>query len=566
MCTKNSERKGGSYTEQVRIEKQLLKGTKSTCDKFFKEEENVKNLKKLLVLGLAFAMTLSLTACGGSSSSSGSAASEEKTITFGADGEPTSLNPDDANGKGATFIDKCVYETLWRFDNDGNQIMLLATDAEWTDDLELTITLRDGVTFSNGDEFDAEDVKASLELLMQSVSKSSRFSMIDMDKSTFEGNKVVLELTSYSPTLIENMGGSGLYIYDADWISESGDMTSEMVGTGPYVLDNWSRGNVLTLKKNDNYWGDEPYYDTINVKFYSDETTRMMAFEDGEVDFIYLTSNENIERIKNGEVENAEVGSYASQNVTVFNFDRINTDKFDDIRVREAIAEAIDVDTMVSTICGDSCQVADSVLSPVSWGYESQEAYTYDPEHAKELLAEAGYDESNPLSFTFTYMASGFNDDLAEAIQAYLAEVGINMEVNGMEAASFIGEMLGGGIEASFGGFIGSVDPAGCLNAFEPVEGNNATCGRFGEDEEGQEMLSLLYDVNYSTASQDERAERYHELQEMIHDNYVNVPLTVSTVSYAYHTDITGIEESLDSEQAIGYYGLAAASDASGDQ
>ncbi len=526
----------------------------------------MKNLKKLLVLGLAFAMTLSLTACGGSSSSSGSAASEEKTVTFGADGEPTSLNPDDANGKGATFIDKCVYETLWRFDNDGNQIMLLATDAEWTDDLELTITLRDGVTFSNGDEFDAEDVKASLELLMQSVSKSSRFNMIDMDKSTFEGNKVVLELTSYSPTLVENMGGSGLYIYDADWISESGDMTSEMVGTGPYVLDNWSRGNVLTLKKNDNYWGDEPYYDTINVKFYSDETTRMMAFEDGEVDFIYLTSNENIERIKNGEIENAEVGSYASQNVTVFNFDRINTDKFDDIRVREAIAEAIDVDTMVSTICGDSCQVADSVLSPVSWGYESQEAYTYDPEHAKELLAEAGYDESNPLSFTFTYMASGFNDDLAEAIQAYLAEVGINMEVNGMEAASFIGEMLGGGIESSFGGFIGSVDPAGCLNSFEPVEGNNATCGRFGEDEEGQEMLSLLYDVNYSTASQDERAEQYHELQEMIHDNYVNVPLTVSTVSYAYHTDITGIEESLDSEQAIGYYGLAAASDASGDQ
>lgn len=530
----------------------------------FLRRKNVKNLKKILALGLALTMTFSLAACGGGSS--GTSSGEEKTITFGADGEPTSLNPDDANGKGATFVDKCVYETLWRFDNDGNQVMLLATDAEWTGDLELTITLRDGVKFSNGHDFDAEDVKASMELLMQSVSKSSRFNMIDMDKSTFEGNQVVLELTSYSPTLIENMGGSGLYIYDSEWIAESGDMTSEMVGTGPYVLDNWSRGNVLTLKKNDNYWGDEPYYDTINVKFYSDETTRMMAFEDGEVDFIYLSSNENIQRIKKGEVTDAEVESFASQSVSVFNFDRIHTDKFNDVRVRQAIAEAIDVNTLVETICGDSCTVADSVLAPTSWGYESQGNYDYNPEHAKELLAEAGYDESNPLSFTFTYMAGGFNDDLAEAIQAYLAEVGIDMQVNGMEAASFIGEMLGGGIEASFGGFIGSVDPAGCLNSFEPVEGNNATCGRFSEDEEGQEMLDLLYEVNYSTADQETRAEQYHKLQEMIHDNYVNVPLTVSTVSYAYHTDITGIEESLDSEQAIGYYGLAAASAESGDQ
>ena len=142
------------------------------------------------------------------------------------------------------------------------------------------------------------------------------------------------------------MGGAGLYIYDSEWIAESGDMTSEMVGTGPYVLDNWSRGNVLTLKKNDNYWGEEPYYDTINVKFYSDENTRMMAFEDGEVDFIYLSSNENIQRIKKGEVTDATVENFASQSVSVFNFDRINTDKFDDVRVREAIAEAIDVNTL----------------------------------------------------------------------------------------------------------------------------------------------------------------------------------------------------------------------------
>ena len=333
-------------------------------------------------------------------------------------------------------------------------------------------------------------------------------------------------------------------ILDKEWFDEVGDegASQEMNGTGPYVLTEWKMGDYTLLSRNEDYWGEAPYYDTFTIKCYSEPTTRIMEYETGTLDICYVNRSQDIDRLEAGEFEDTYEVSRASHGVAgigMTSWPEVS-EAFLDIRVRQAIAYAIDIPTLVDSVGGSALTVANSILPISDWAYVDVGSYTYDPDKARELLADYG----KPVSFTMVNNDSGYMPDIAEAIQGYLAEVGIDMQIENYEFATFISKLINGEIAITINSNSGGSDPSDSFTPYERNSGN--ACAEFRDEE----LLDLL-EAAKNEPDQEARKEMYKEVQEIVHDNYYFIPLYTGRTVYAVREGITGVQESLTSENAI---------------
>ena len=448
-------------------------------------------MKKVISLILTGAMVLSLAACGSSGTSqtegSGDAAATdevaegERVLRVGLDVEPTAMDPNSmSDGQGGMFCMFSIYGTLWMMTTDGNTNMVLAESYEFETDDEgvntgLTIKLRDDAYFSNGDPLTADDVIFSLTNSSEGTG-AMRLAAIDIQNMTAVDDKTVyLPLLLDSPTLIEDLGLQ--YMLNKAYCEENPDTFGlEPVCSGAYIIDSWETGMGITLKKNEQYFGkDDVYYDEVNVDFVGSEDTRLLSFESGDYDIAFLTSSSSVDEINGGAREDASMVAAQIQSVTGFVMNTTDFDTFMDQNVRQAIGYAIDVPTLVETIMGSAYTVGTSMLPSSNWAYINTGNYDYDVEKAKELLAKSGYDENNRFAFTLTISDAGANAQLAEAIQAMLAQVNIDMSIDTQDGATFMTNMRNNQIEAGFSTYMGSYDPAGVVNARRiSIPANNA--------------------------------------------------------------------------------------------
>lgn len=354
-------------------------------------------------------------------------------LVIGVDANFTTLDPHNISDTNSITAVRTMYEGLMGFDENMQLKEVLADSYKISDDgLVYTFTLKEGIKFQDGAEFNAEAVKANLDrVLDESKSLRMRRSFTKVSKvETPDAKTVVITLSEPYAALLNKM--AMLLIVSPKALAEGGDIAQKPVGTGPFTFKEWTQGDKLVVEKNAEYWQEGlPKVDSLTFKPVPENGARIAMLKTGEADFIYPMPAEQVAALESdSSVVIDKVDS------TIVRYVTLNTMKkpYDDVKIRQAINYAIDKEAYVKVVRSGLGTKLDSTMSPKTQYYSQQTGYDYDPEKAKQLLAEAGY----PDGFKAEIWGGNESETVKgmQFFQQQLALVGIDVEVKSMESAT----------------------------------------------------------------------------------------------------------------------------------
>jgi peptide/nickel transport system substrate-binding protein len=361
------------------------------------------------------------------------AAFTELVVGVGADGYR--LEGDGANLGNRPPGPANITEPLVRITLDYEIIPWLAESWEQVDETTWRFNLRQGVKFHNGDDFNAEAAKWSID-------KSNRwFPLFPPDAVTVIDDNT-LEITTSRPFwyMAEALSHPSYAMY-----SPAGEPGVNPIGTGPFMLDEYQQNEFIRMVKFDDYWGDVAKVDAVTLRFIPDNGARVLALQAGDVDMILPVPRDNVTQVE----AMADIDLYTSKPIGYWAiyFATKNQeppfDLLDDVRLRQAINYALDRETIVNQVYDGFAEVAVSLTPPtVSTEIDANvTGFTYDPERSLELFADAGWTDSDgdgildkdgePLTLT---LVSGFPPaeeakPLPEVIQGQLKAIGVDAQL-----------------------------------------------------------------------------------------------------------------------------------------
>jgi peptide/nickel transport system substrate-binding protein len=355
--------------------------------------------------------------------------------------EPPGLDPTAGAASAIAEITQYnIYETLTKINSDGTVSPLLAESWEVSPDLRTyTFRLRKGVKFQNGEPFDARTVKFSFERAgaEKSTNKDKRtFSSMETVQAV-DDHTVVIVNKELDPDFLFLMGQATAIIVEP----KSADANAtKPVGTGPYKLDSWAKGSSVTLGK----W--DGYRNAASVKirravfrFISDPAAQVAALLAGDVDAFPRVTPRSVVQFKSNPKFQVIVSGSRAKTILAIN----NKKKpLDDVRVRRAIAAAIDRKAVIQGAADGYGAPIGSHYVPGAFGYvDTTGINPYNPEKAKALLKEAGV--TTPLELTITLPPPPYARQGGEVIASELAKVGINAKLQNVEWAQWLSGTYG---------------------------------------------------------------------------------------------------------------------------
>lgn len=376
------------------------------------------------------------------SSSGGAVASQKDTLVYGIQNDPTNLDPHVTVDGGAILVMGRSYGMLVELKpgvpQPGQPIDVVPDLAEkWdvsSDGLTYTFSLRQGLKFSDGTPLDAKAVKFSFDRLM--AIKKSASTNIPQLKQTDAVDATTVKMTLSEPFayFLPSLG-----IYAAGIINpkvmekdKNGDMGQEflannVMGSGPYVLGDWQRGQQITLNYNPNWYGKEPAIKKVIFKEVPEATNLASQMEKGDLDFmIPIATPQTLPLMGKPGVNVQEVPSF------LLSLAYLNNTKppLDNVKVRQAMNYAINYDEMIQQLLKGKGRRLRGPLAFGMEGYdESLKGYDYDVNKAKQLLKDAGMPNGFDLTLTYASEGAPGADDVAQASQAYLSQVGIKVKI-----------------------------------------------------------------------------------------------------------------------------------------
>ncbi len=332
---------------------------------------------------------------------------------------------------------------IYRDPKDNDYKPLLAEKWTWTDPTTLDIVLRKGVKFHNGADFSAEDVKYTLDFVRQPDSGMQFHSITDWikDIEIQDPDRLVIHAKAPTPAALEFLSGTTpIYPkghYDsAPTIATAGGKTRRDYGavlpmcTGPYKIEDYKAGQSLTLVKNENYFAGspkgKPQIGTLAYRTIPDIDTQLAELLAGDVDWIWGVPPENAKQL--GAMPNVTVESAATMRMSFLMLDssgRSGDTPMKDLRVRQAMAYAIDRNALAHDLVGPGAAVLKSMCVPVQFGCTSDvKQYDFDPDKAKALLKEAGFPDGLTTSF-YAYRDRRYS----EAVLNFLRQIGVKTDL-----------------------------------------------------------------------------------------------------------------------------------------
>lgn len=340
-----------------------------------------------------------------------------------------------------------IAETLFRLMPDGKIVPHLAESHTLsTDGRTMTIRLRRGIRFTDGTPFDANAVKWNLDFFRDPANRISYIFLVSEVTSVDVIDTNTVRITSGRPfvPLLAHLTHDFIGMHSPAAVQRAGGMrppTGEPygrtpVGTGPYTLKEWVRGDRLVLERNPNYWGpNKPMLDQIVWRVIPDDGARVLALESGQIHVAVRIPPRDTSRLTlNREVRIDRTSSLRTIYIAFNNQRR----PFTDARVRQAFNYAVNKRAIVQTILGGAARVSDAPIAPGIVGYSSVMSYPYDVNKAKQLLTEAGMGQG--LSVTLHHPTGRYVQDaaVAAAVQAQLRDAGINARLVTMEWATYL--------------------------------------------------------------------------------------------------------------------------------
>lgn len=382
-------------------------------------------LTRRRAVGVVVALTTAalVAAC---SAGSGEGTSGARTdVVVGLTGEPTNLDFTTTSGSAIPqLLMNNVYEGLVTIDQEGEVQPQLAESWEVNGDRTVyTFTLHEGVTFSDGSPFTADDVVSSIERVQDDWTLSLRSKMDVVRKAEAASDtEVVVTLEHPSNSWLFDMGTSVGAMFPDDL---SADLATETVGTGPYTVEEVAPGDHVTLAARDDYWGEAPAIQDVTVRYFADANAQANAVRAGDIDMAYnMQAPDLLAGLERDEDLQVIDGTSTGEVLLALN----NAEPpFDDLRVRRAVMYAIDRKAVLDTAWAGHGELIGSMVPPTDPYYQDlTDAYPYDPDRAKELLAEAGAED---LSITFDVPTRPYAEAVAQVVVSQLKDVGIDAKI-----------------------------------------------------------------------------------------------------------------------------------------
>jgi peptide/nickel transport system substrate-binding protein len=445
------------------------------------------------------------------------------TLVMIIESSPANLDPRVGTDAQSERIDALLFDGLVNRDEHFNLVPGLAERWEILDPLTYIFHLRTGVRFSDGRPLTSRDVKWTFDSILSGAvltPKAGSYRLVERVLAPDDSTVIFHLKEPYSP-LLWNLSNPAIGIVPA---GSGADFNQHLVGSGPFRLVRLEQDKEVVIERNPAYWGAPPKVERVRFAVVPDTTTRALELRKGSADLEInaLTADmvATIEKQRQLDVIHSAGSTYA---YLAFN---LRDPILKDVRVRQAIAYAIDRGPMIHYLWRDMARPAASVLPPEHWAYDADvRTYAHDPARAGQLLDAAGYPERNGVRFHLTMKTSTEESTrlMAAVLQQQLREAGIALDIRTFEFATFYSDVQKGAFQLfSLRWVGGNEDPdifehVFSSKSFPPKRGNRGYYTNPRVDE--------LIDDARSTLDRERRKRDYDEIQRIVAEElpYVNL-------------------------------------------
>ena len=492
-------------------------------------------MRRPAVVAAVVALVLSLAACstgervdlGGESSGN---------IVAAIAGEPDQLDPHKTSAYFSFEVLENVYDTLVEPDADLEMRPALAESWDVSrDQLVWTFHLRKGVSFHDGSPFTADDVVYSYRRIIdEKLTNADKFSAVT-DISAPDPATVVIRVKQPTPNLLTNIGGfKGMAIVSRRNV-ESGQIATHPVGTGPFAFVGQKSGDSITLKANPSYWGGAPKISGVTFRFISEPSTALSALQAGEIDWTDSVPPQRVAQLRGDDSIKLAVTPSNDYWYLALNEAR---KPWSNVRVRQAIAYAIDRDAIVrATSYGTAAANQLAIPKGNPW-YTDYHRYSYDIDRAKALLTESGVTEADlDMLVTSEYPETV---TAAQVIADNLAPLGITVRIRTVDFATWLDEQNNGHFDMLMMGWLGNIDPDDFYYAQHHTNGTS-NAQKYSNPE-----VDRLLDAGRVETNRQARTDLYAKAATIIADQVSYLYLYNPSVIQAWNTSLSGFESRRD--------------------
>jgi oligopeptide transport system substrate-binding protein len=474
-------------------------------------------------------------------------ASGQTVYNFPLEADPPTLDPALLQGAVTLNILNRIYEPLMQLDPEtGLPVPALAESYTVSEDgLVYTFTLRSNVTFHNGKALTAAIVKAGLERQLTNSANYYSFlfsNVVGLSEAQatccdISGIKVMddqtltITLTQPNSTLLTSLAFFPAFIADP----EITDLNETPMGTGPYHFASRSLGSEIVLEAYDGYWGEKPSVDRIVFKVIPEVSSQVLEFEAGNLDHL-MVPPADVRRYRTEPPAGVTVQEKDTLQEVYYRFNQTRP-PLDNVLVRQAMNYAINREAIAEVILQGLGAPLGRLIPPgIAGRAEDLQGYTHDPEKAKELLSQAGFPDGIPDPITLTFETDEVGVRVAQAVQADLAKIGINLQIETLEFGLYISRLDAADLD--MGRIVWGADytDPDAFVTFNVTQADSLALAGYKNEELEKLALEAV-----TLPNGDERNALYRRIEEIIIDDAPILPISSSHAVLAVAPGVKGV-------------------------
>lgn len=457
---------------------------------------------------------------------------EKRTdLVVAMESEPPTLHPFDHTAVTAGYMNALTYNSLFKTDPVTLEpVPDLCESWQQVDDVTWQFKIYENILFHDGTHMTAEDVAASMEYARE-YPTTKQYSSFWTSLSVVDTYTIQLTTNgAYALTLVDM---SSLKVVPKALIEAGNDFNQNPIGSGPYKFVSQTLGDKIEFEAFDEYFdaGHQPQIEKLTWRIIPEGSSRTIALEAGEADFIIEVETNDLDRLKAS--ENVEVQTVSG---TRMNYFLMNNEvaPFDNKDFRKAVNAAIDREAVLTVALNGEGKAAAAACPSVFAGTSLENAEGYDPAKALEYLEKSGVD---PSTVTFScIVATDATRRAAEVIQAYLQEIGLEMTIESLDYAAWLNDVMGGHCTTAVTGYTSTTLDRYLNGTFHTSAIDAANQSRVRDA-----YIDELLDLGLTQTNEEERNATYREVTAYINELTPYVPLYESVITRAYNAALQGV-------------------------